>query len=89
MTQTAQATQATQSRPAQMGFGRRGLGMGAPVEKPKHGKQTLRRLLAYFKPQRGLVLLLFLIVTTGVILQVAAPSLLSRAIDSITAGWPR
>ena len=86
MTQTAQATQATQSRPAQMGFGRRGPGMGAPVEKPKHGKQTLRRLLAYFKPQRSLVLVLFLIVTTGVILQVAAPSLLSRAIDSITAG---
>ena len=86
MTQTAQATQATQSRPAQMGFGRRGPGMGAPVEKPKHGKQTLRRLLAYIKPQRSLVLVLFLIVTTGVILQVAAPSLLSRAIDSITAG---
>ena len=85
MTQT-RAAQTTQSRPAQMGFGRRGPGMGAPVEKPKHGKQTLGRLLAYFKPQRGLVLVLFLIVTTGVVLQVAAPSLLSRAIDSITAG---
>ena len=76
----------SQARSPQMSFGRRGPGMGAPVEKPKNGKETLRRLLAYFKPQRGLVLLLFLIVTSGVILQVAAPSLLSRAIDSITAG---
>ena len=87
-TRTAQTTQAqsTQTTQARQMFGRRGPGMGAPVEKPKHGKQTLQRLLAYFKPQRGLVLVLFLIVTTGVILQVAAPSLLSRAIDSITAG---
>ncbi len=76
----------SQARSPQMSFGRRGPGMGAPVEKPKNGKETLRRLLSYFKPQRGLVLLLFLIVTSGVILQVAAPSLLSRAIDSITAG---
>ena len=50
----------SQARSPQMSFGRRGPGMGAPVEKPKNGKETLRRLLSYFKPQRGLVLLLFL-----------------------------
>lgn len=68
-----------------MGFGRRGPGnMGAPVEKPKDGRKTLRRLLAYFKSQRGFVALLFVIVTAAVILQVAAPAFLSRAIDTIT-----
>ena len=59
--------------------------MGAPVEKPKDGRKTLRRLLAYFKSQRGFVVLLFVIVTAAVILQVAAPAFLSRAIDTITA----
>ena len=69
----------------QMNLGRRGPGApGAPVEKPKNGKQTLKRLLAYFKSQRAFVVLLFVIVTAAVVLQVAAPSLLSRAIDCIT-----
>ena len=58
--------------------------IGKPVEKPKDGKKTLRRLLAYFKDQRKFVALLFVIVTVAVVLQVAAPSLLSRAIDCIT-----
>ena len=70
-----------------MSFGRSGRGpgqLGKPVEKPKDGKKTLRRLLAYFKDQRKFVVLLFVIVTVAVVLQVAAPSLLSRAIDCIT-----
>ncbi len=69
-----------------MNFGRRGPGaMGVPVEKPKNGGKTLRRLLSYFGKQRLLVVLLFVIVTAAVALQVAAPSFLSRAIDCITA----
>ena len=58
--------------------------MGAPVEKPKEGRHTLRRLIAYFRSERKVVLLLLLIVSVSVLLQVAAPALLSRAIDSIT-----
>lgn len=58
--------------------------MGAPVEKPKNGTKTLRRLLSYFRSQRLFVMLLFMIVTAAVVLQVTAPSLLSRAIDCIT-----
>ncbi|MBQ9061050.1 MAG: multidrug ABC transporter ATP-binding protein, partial [Firmicutes bacterium] len=81
-TQTAQSN----SQAAQMSMGRRGHGnIGAPVEKPKNGRQTLRRLLTYFRSQRVFVVLLFVIVTAAVILQVAAPSFLSRAIDCITA----
>ena len=34
-----------QSRAAQQGFGRRGPNLGAPTEKPRDGRQTLRRLL--------------------------------------------
>lgn len=58
--------------------------IGAPVEKPKESGKTLRRLLAYFSSQRKFVVLLFFIVTASVVLQVAAPSFLSRAIDCIT-----
>ena len=76
----------TNAQSVRMSFGRRSPGnMGAPVEKPKDGRKTLRRLLAYFKSQRGFVVLLFVIVTAAVILQVAAPAFLSRAIDTITA----
>lgn len=78
-------TQRNASAP-QMGFGRRGHGnMGAPVEKPKEGSKTLRRLLAYFRAQRAAVILLFVIVTASVVLSVAAPAFLSRAIDCVTA----
>ncbi|MBQ6135805.1 MAG: multidrug ABC transporter ATP-binding protein, partial [Kiritimatiellae bacterium] len=69
-----------------MGMGRGGgrRNMGAPIEKPKDSKGTLRRLLAYFANERGRVLLMFAIVTASVVLGLIAPGLLSRAIDSIT-----
>ena len=45
-----------QSKAAQQGFGRRGPGLGAPTEKPKDGRQTLRRLLSYFRPELNYVI---------------------------------
>ena len=45
-----------QSRAAQQGFGRRGPNLGAPTEKPRDGRQTLRRLLGYFRPERKYVI---------------------------------
>ncbi|MBQ6622115.1 MAG: ABC transporter ATP-binding protein [Mogibacterium sp.] len=68
----------------QQGFGRGRRAPGAPVEKPKDGKKTLRRLLTYFHAEQKTVILMFFIVTAMVVLQVWAPSLLSRAIDAIT-----
>ena len=65
------------------GFGRR-RNMGAPTEKPKDGGKTLRRLLAYFASHRTAVILLFFVVTATVLLRIAAPAYLSRAIDAIT-----
>ena len=70
---------------AQQGF-RRGMGrgnMGAPVEKPKNGKETLARLIRYFAPERTYVLLLGAAVVIAVLASVIAPSLQSKAIDHL------
>ena len=74
-----------QSRAAQQGFGRRGPGLGAPTEKPKDGRQTLRRLLSYFRPELNYVIYLALSVVLGVAAGVIAPRLLSSAVDDLVA----
>lgn len=77
----------TSPRPSQglrPGGGRGPMQMGAPTEKPKDGKKTLSRLLAYFANERRTLILLFVFVTTAVILHILAPALLSRSIDAIT-----
>ncbi len=66
----------------QRGFGRGPRGMiGAPKEKPKDKKKTIGRLLAYFRSERLLVLVLGLVVAVFVGSNVAAPKLQSKAID--------
>lgn len=74
-----------QSKTAQKGFARRP-DRGALVEKPKEGRQTLRRLSCYFAPERALVLLLLLVTTAGVVGSVLAPKYQADAIDRITRG---
>ena len=64
--------------------GRGPMQMGAPTEKPKEGRKTLGRLLAYFSNEKKTLVLLFIFVTTGVVLNVVAPMLLSKSIDAIT-----
>ncbi len=72
-------------RSVQQGF-RRGLGMmGAPIEKAENSKQTLLRLLAYFKPERKTVLLMSAAVLVSVLASVFAPSFQSQAIDKIVS----
>ena len=76
---------AATSSVAQQGF-RRGMGrgnMGAPVEKPKNGKETLARLIRYFAPETTYVLLLGAAVVIAVLASVIAPSLQSKAIDHL------
>ena len=76
---------AAASSVAQQGF-RRGMGrgnMGAPVEKPKNGKETLARLIRYFAPETTYVLLLGAAVVIAVLASVIAPSLQSKAIDHL------
>ena len=56
------------------GMGRRGpMGRGMPVEKPKEGKKTLRRLIRYFRKELRFVVLLACAVALGVAASVAAP----------------
>ena len=76
---------AAASSVAQQGFrpgGGRGR-MGAPVEKPKNGRETLARLIRYFAPERTFVLLLGAAVVIAVLASVIAPSLQSKAIDHL------
>ncbi|MBQ6058313.1 MAG: ABC transporter ATP-binding protein [Treponema sp.] len=74
------------SKIAEQGFRRGGPGrMAAPVEKPKNGKKTLGRLVKYFKPELKTVFILCLVVLVTVIASVIAPSMQSRAIDSLVA----
>ncbi len=76
---------AIQSRAAQQGFGRRGPNLGAPTEKPTDGRQTLRRLLGYFRPELKYVIYLALSVVLAVAAGVIAPRLQSSVIDDLVA----
>ena len=71
----------------QPSFGRRGPGnLGAPIEKPKNGKATLRRLFSYFRSERVFVILMSAAVLVSVVAAVLAPSWQSAAIDKIVSG---
>lgn len=56
------------------------------VEKPKDGKKTVSRLLKYFSAEMGLALLLIAVVAVVVLCSVFAPSMQSKAVDTIAAG---
>ena len=65
-----------------MGMGG-GPGMGRPVEKAKNFKGTLRRLLAYLKPQRAkLVVVLFLAVLSTAF-TIAGPKIMGRVMNKV------
>ena len=67
-----------------MGRGRGPGNMGAPVEKAADRKKTLGKLINYFSKERATVIFLFIIVGISVVLNIAAPALLSQSIDAIT-----
>ena len=78
--------QTSQNNSMRQAMGRRGPGMmGAPVEKPKDGKNTFKRLIRYFRAELGLVIALAIVVIAGVACSVVAPGLQSNAIDRIVA----
>ena len=69
----------------QQGFSRRGANLGTPVEKPQNAKETLRRLLSYFRAELRFVILMSVTVLVSVIASVLAPSFQSSAIDKIVS----
>ncbi len=69
------------------GFRPRGRGgMGRPVEKPKNGKRTVKRLFSYFRNESLFIILLSVVVVVSVAVSVLAPTVQSRAIDGIVSG---
>lgn len=68
------------------GHGGKGAGHGRMVEKAKDAKGTLRRLLAYFKPFRFKLLLVFVLAGSGTLLALLSPYLIGKAVDHITDG---
>ena len=78
------STTVQSSSVARQGFRRGGrMNPGAPVEKPKDGKKTFGRMLAWFRPEWGYVLCLALAVLLAVGASVVGPSLQSSAIDKV------
>jgi ATP-binding cassette subfamily B protein len=71
--QTGQAVIA--NRPGPGGRGR------ARIEKAKDVRGTLRRLLAYLRPYRWVLITVFLLVIVGTLFDLAGPALLGLAID--------
>ena len=64
------------SKTVQQGFARRGGPgmMGAPVEKAENSKQTLRRLMQYFRAEMKAVILMSAAGLVSVLASVFAPS---------------
>ncbi len=56
------------------------------VEKPKEGKRTLSRMLKYFSKEARLVVLLIAVVIIVVLCSILAPSMQSKAVDTIAQG---
>lgn len=65
--------------------GRRGP-MGMPNEKPKHFKQTLRRLLTYLKPRTYRLLVVLLAAIFSTVFAIVAPKVMGEAITEIFEG---
>lgn len=67
-------------------MGMRGHRRFVETEKPKEGRKTLSRLLKYFSSELKLVILLIAVVIAVVLCSVLAPSLQSKAVDTIADG---
>ena len=71
--------------------GRHMRGLTQETAKPAETGRTLRRLMVYFRPFRGLLLAALLLILTSTAMQVIAPYLVNVAIDQFIAptGEPR
>lgn len=81
---------AEHDKAANLNFMRRGgppgPNMGLPVEKPKQTKQTVSRLIKYFKNEKKLLVFLISAVLTSTVVSLFAPALQGSAIDIILQG---
>jgi len=68
-----------------LGFGPRG-GVGAPAQKAKDFKGTLKRLIRYLKPYRTRLLMVFIAAILSTIFTIVAPKILGKATTKIFEG---
>jgi ATP-binding cassette subfamily B protein len=68
-----------------MGGGMSGRSRGAPVEKPRNFKETLRRLWSYLGAERKLLSVVFLIILIDSAVMLLGPYLIGVSIDAMTA----
>lgn len=61
-------------------------GFGAPVEKAKDFKGTIKKLLAYFKPNMGKVILVFVMAICSTIFSIASPKIMGKATTKLYEG---
>jgi len=79
------------ARPAGFGFGPGGGrggpgGMGAPVQKAKNFKATLRRLMGYLVPHRGALTIVLVTAILSTIFAIVGPKILGKATTEIFNG---
>lgn len=72
--------------PGPGGRGGPGPAGGAPIERAKDVRGTLRRLIRYLRPHRGALVAVFLFAALGTLLALAAPYLMGKAIDQLVQG---
>ena len=83
--QSEHKSTASSSRPPRPHHGPGGP-IGMPTEKPKEGKKTLRRLLAYLAPYKFFFLLVLVFVIIAAVFDVIAPAQLGRATTCVFDG---
>ncbi len=71
--------------PARPAFGMRGPGghMGGPVQKAKNFKGTLRRLLAYLKPHRVRLAVVFVLAIASTVFTIASPKIMGEVMNKV------
>ena len=69
--------------------GRRGpMGhMGAPVEKPKNFKKSLKRLITYLKPHKNRIITVMIFAVLSTSFAIAAPKVMSKAVNELQSGY--
>ena len=70
-----------------MGPGPRGHGMGAPVEKARDFKGTLKRLARFLKPHQWKMLLVLILAVASTTFTIAAPKVTGQAMNKLKDGF--
>jgi len=69
------------------GHGPMGRGMVGMAEKPKNFKKTMRKLIAYLKPYRLLISIVFVFAIASTVFSIASPKILGNATNQIVSDY--